>query len=214
MKQGHLTLHLSAAMVVLFASMPWTAAQTTQNAVGVPVSIVVTVRGSDAPKISGENVIVYQGRARAKVTDWVPLQGDRAGLELFVLLDDSRGISQGSQLEDISHFIMAQPTSTKIGVAYMQDGGPKIAQGLTTDHTLAAAALHVSLGSLARSASPYVALRDLIKQWPAGNGRREILMISSGHDEVNGDSGPGQDNIYVDSAIEEAQRAGIVVSTI
>ncbi len=107
---------------------------------------------------------------------------------------------------------MAQPATTKIGVAY--SGSPKIVQGLTADHALAADALHVSLGKLARGASPYVSLRDLIKQWPTGSVRREILLISSGADEVFGDSGTDKDNIYVDSAIAEAQNAGVIVSTI
>ncbi|HXB72375.1 MAG TPA: hypothetical protein VNY05_29325, partial [Candidatus Acidoferrales bacterium] len=41
--------------------------------------------------------------------------------------------------------------------------------------------------------------------------RREILMLSDGIDRF-GDSGPS--NPYVDSAIEEAQRAGIIIYSI
>jgi hypothetical protein len=143
----------------------------------------------------------------------VPLQGERAGLELYILLDDSLGTNRGTQLEDIHHFIMGQPASTKIGVAYMQEGGTKIAQSLTADHALAAEALHVTLGNLARTASPYVALEDLIKRWPAASDRREILMISNGVDTFFG-QGANRDNVYLDSAVEEAQRAGILVFTV
>jgi hypothetical protein len=39
-------------------------------------------------------------------------------------------------------------------------------------------------------------------------------MISSGVDEVFGDNGPDKDDVYVDSAIAEAQRAGVVVFAI
>jgi hypothetical protein len=179
--------------------------------------MVVTVkarRGAEVPSISGENVIVSEGRARAKVTDWVPLQGERAGLELFILLDDSRDTSLGTQVEDIRRFIMAQSATTKIGVAYMQDGGTKIVQHLTGDHALCARALHVTLANFARSASPYDSLSELIKQWPGGKDRREILMISSGIDQANGDKGLDRIDGYVDSAIEEAQRAGVVVFAI
>jgi hypothetical protein len=178
--------------------------------------MVVTVQGrhgSELPNISAENVIVNENRARVKVTGWAPLQGDRAGLELFILLDDSMSTSRGTQLEDVHHFIMAQPATTKIGVAYMQEGGTKIAQSLTADHSLAADALHLTLGRLARTASPYVALEDLIKRWPAGTERREILMISNGVDTFFG-QGPDKDNVYLDSAVEEAQSAGIIVFTI
>jgi hypothetical protein len=216
MKPKHFALLLPGAIALLFASIQWAVAQATPNQAGVPVSMVVTVKAPHGtePNISSENVIVSEGRARAKVTDWVPLQGERAGLELFILLDASRDISLGTQLEDIRHFILGQPATTKIGVVYMQDGGTKIVQSLTADHALAANAVHVSLGTLARSASPYNSLTDLIKSWPAGNDRREILMISSGVDLVSGNSGPNQKDIYVDAAIEAAQRAGVVVFAI
>ena len=217
MKQNCSVLPLLSATALVFAAIPWAVAQATADQAGVPVSMVVTVkarRGAEMPSISGESVIVNESRARAKVTDWVPLQGDRAGLELFILLDDSRDTSRGTQLEDIRRFMMTQPATTKIGVAYMQEGGLRIMQSLTVDHALAASALHVTLANLARSTSPYNALSDLIKQWPAGKDRREILMISSGVDEVNGDSGPDRNDGYVDAAIEEAQHAGVVVFAI
>lgn len=74
------------------------------------------------PTISREDVMVYEGHDRDKVTDWVPAQGDHAALELFVLIDDSSDTSLGSQLDDIRQFIHTQPSTTQIGVAYMQNG--------------------------------------------------------------------------------------------
>jgi hypothetical protein len=73
--------------------------------------------------------------------------------------------------------------------------------------------LHVTGGELAGTASPYVALEDLIKKWPAGTDRREIIMISNGVDLLFG-QGADKDNIYLDSAVAEAQQAGIIVFTI
>src|SRR5262249_19682258 len=60
---------------------------------------------------------------------------------------------------------------------------------------------------------PYLSLVDLLKRWPHGEGpmRREILMISDGVDRVYG-NGPA--NPYVDTAIEEAQRTGVIVYSI
>jgi len=210
-------LPISGAIALLFVSVQWVSAQATSDQDGVPVSMVVTVkarRGAEISNINSENVIVSEGRARAKVTDWVPLQGERAGLELFILLDDSRNTSLGMQVEDIRRFIMAQPATTKIGVAYMQQGGTRIVQNLTGDHVLATRAFHVSLGNLARSASPYNALSDLIKQWPAGKDRREVLMITSGADGGDGDRGRDRYDGYVEAAIDAAQRAGVVVFAI
>jgi hypothetical protein len=210
-------LPLLAAIALLVASMPWAVAQATPDPSGVPVSMVVTVnagRGAEMSSIRSDSVIVNESRTRAKVTTWVPLQGDRAGLELFVLVEDSRNTSQGTQLEDIRKFILAQPATTKIGVAYMRDGGLKIVQSLTADHALAAAALRATLSNLARSASPYDSLSELIKQWPASADRREILMISSGADAAGEDNGPDMDDGSVNAAIEKAQREGIVVFAI
>jgi hypothetical protein len=216
MKKKHFALPLLGALALLFSARPWAAAQASPDQAGVPVSMVVTLKGHHGAegKVRGEDVIVTESKARAKVTDWVPLQGERAGLELFILLDDSRDTSLGTQVEDIRRFIAAQPSTTKIGVAYMQEGGTKIVQSLTEDHAKAANAFHVSLGNLARTDSPYNALSDLIKQWPAGKDRREILMISNGVDSVNGDSGPYKYDGYVETAIEAAQRAGVVIFAI
>jgi hypothetical protein len=217
MKISTSLLQLLGANILLFASVPWAAAQATPDQTGVPVSMVVTVnahRGAEMASIRGESVIVSESRTRAKVTNWVPLQGERAGLELFILLEDSRNTSRGTQLEDLRKFILAQPASTKIGVAYMQDGGLKIAQNLTPDHAMAAGALHATLSNLARSASPYDSLGELIKQWPASDERREILMLSSGTDGAGEDSGLDRNDGSVNAAIEKAQRAGIVVFAI
>jgi len=181
---------------------------------GVPVHVVVTVEprhGSNVPIINREDVMVYQGHDRAKVTDWVPQQRERAGLQLFILIDDAANTSLGSQLEDIRQFINAQPSTTAIGVAYMRNGIAEILENPTNDHMLAAKALRLPLGDPGASTSPYFSLVDLIKRWPEGPVRREILMLSDGIDRFGG-SGPS--NPYVDSAIEGAQRAGVIIYSI
>jgi hypothetical protein len=107
-------------------------------ATGTPVHMVVTAEarhGADVPVIQKEDVMVYQGRDRVKTADWVPLQGDHAELELFLLLDDTAGASLGSQLEDLRKFIVSQPATTKIGVGYMRDGTVNVAQNLADDTT-------------------------------------------------------------------------------
>ena len=58
---------------------------------GVPAHMIVTVEphhGSDVPVVNREDVMVYEGKDRDKVTEWIPAQGDHADLEFFVLLDD------------------------------------------------------------------------------------------------------------------------------
>src|SRR5437764_7626281 len=213
MKKSHLIIIAGALLAVTaLATSPVVAQQTSST--GVTVHMVVTVEprhGSNVPVINREDVMVYQGHDRAKVTDWLPLQGEHAGLQLFILIDDAANTSLGSQLEDIRQFINAQPATTAIGVAYMRNGTAVILQNLTNDHALATKALRLPFGDAGASGSPYFSLVDLIKRWPESPVRREILMLSDGIDRFGG-SGPS--NPYVDSAIEDAQRAGIIIFSI
>jgi hypothetical protein len=186
-------------------------AQPSPAPTGTPVHMIVTVEarhGASVPVINREDAMVYEGHDRDTVTDWIPLQGDRAALELFIMIDDSSTVSLGSQLEDIRQFINSAPATTKIGVAYMQNGGAQIVQNLTDDHAQAAKSLRLPLGNPGANSSPYFSLQDLIKRWPQGTARREVVMITDGIDRYYG-SGP--DDPYVTTAVEQAQKAGIIV---
>ncbi|MGA8490643.1 MAG: hypothetical protein WB711_09495 [Terriglobales bacterium] len=204
------------AVLTVLCSAVWAEAapEETASATGIPVNLVVTAEarhGDSVPVINREDVMVYQNRDRAEVTGWAPAQEERAGLELFVLIDDSSNVSLGSQIEDLREFINSQPASTKIGVAYMQNGMAQVLQNLTADHSQAAKALRLPLGMPGVNSSPYFSLADLIKRWPASGSRREVLMVSDGVDRFWG-SGP--DDPYIASVIEQAQRAGIIVFVI
>jgi hypothetical protein len=168
--------------------------------------------GSEVPAITRADVMVHEGKIRDEVTEWVPAQGEHAGLELFILMDDGSNTNIGIQLEDIRKFIKAQPSSAKIGVAYMRDGTARIEQNLTSDHALAAKALRLPSGMPGGNASPYFSLTDLLKRWPESENRREVFMASDGIDRYYG-SGDLLDP-YLTEAIEKAQRAGVMVSAI
>lgn len=190
-------------------------AQQVPTPAGVPAHMVVTIEprhGSNVPVITREDVMVYEGKDRDTVTEWIPAQGDRAALELFVLLDDGSDVSLGTQLDDIRHFINALPVSAKIGVAYMRDGMARIEQNLTDDHALAAKALRLPVGMSGISASPYFSVSDLVKHWPASAARREVLMVTDGIDRYY-DTGDLEDP-YLQEAIDAATRAGVIVSAI
>jgi hypothetical protein len=204
-------------MVLLICSValsPFVAAQPATG--GVPVNMLVTAEsrhGEHPGPITREDVMVFEGKIRDQVTSWVPAQGDHAQLDLFILLDDSSGLSLGTQLGDISSFINAQPATTRVGVAYMQNGSAQVVQNLTEDHARAAKSLRLPLGVAGVNASPYFALSDLAKRWPSGGSpRREVVLVSDGIDRYYGE--PGYQDPYVDAAIEDAQRAGIIVYAI
>lgn len=207
----------TAAFVVtvgLIANSPVRAQQTTEGN-GIPVHTVVTVephKVSEVPVVNREDVMVFEGKDRDKVVDWIPAQGDHAALELFVLLDDGSNMTLGTELESIKKFITEQPSTTKVGVAYMQNGIARIEQDLTTDHEQAANKVRLPMGIRGANASPYFSVSDLIKKWPASNARRELIMASDGIDPYYFQA--DLLDPYLDAAISDAQRAGIIVSAI
>lgn len=178
-----------------------------------PARLVVTVeaiRGKEVPAVSKEDVLVFQRGKRLRVLQWVPCQGEQAGLELFVLIDDVSETSLGSQFEDIRTFLLKQPATTSVGVGYMRNGVVDVVQPLTADHERAAAALRLPAGG---GSNPYASLSELIRSWPHSEARREVLLITPGTIGLNL-PGDGFGNIFVDAAIADAQREGIVVHAI
>lgn len=201
-------------LIILLCGVPLLPAQGAGSN-GTPVHMVVTVeprKGSEVQTINREDVLVSQNKQRDTVTEWAPAPADGSGLEFFILLDDSSNMTLGSQLDDIRKFADELPAAAKVGIAYMQNGMAQIVQNLTTDHAQAEKALRLPLGTAGGNGSPYFSVSDLVKRWPAGASRREVLMVSDGIDEYYG-GGNWQDP-YLDAAIEDAQRAGIIVSAL
>src|SRR5277367_2924797 len=193
-------------------------AQQANSSSDVPVHMVVTVkphRGAQVPAVGADDVKVYQKGQLDTVASWVPLQGDRAGLQLFILIDDTSRATLALQYGSVDKFIEEQPASTAIGVGYMRNGTVFVAQNLTTDHALAQKSLRLPLGFGAAYTSPYLALSDLMKKWPETKDRREVLMITSGTDPLGGGfSNNPFTNPYLDAALEQAQRGGFIVYSI
>ena len=207
----------SLILGMILVSMP-VSAQETASSNGVPVRMVVTVKphhGDHVPAVAADDVKVFQGSTQDKVTGWVPLQGDRAGLQLFVLIDDSARTSLSLQFDTIIKFIDEQPATTAIGVGYMRNGAVFTAQNLTNDHALAEKALRLPIGGAAGYSSPYIALSDLMKKWPVTQDRREILMLSSGVDpEGSGFSEDPFNNPYLNEAYDRAQKGNFIIYAI
>jgi hypothetical protein len=176
----------------------------------VPVKIVVSVeakRGKEVPAINREDVRAFVEGERVPTAGWVPLRGDQAGLELFVLIDDAIDQDVALQFDDLRHFMNAQPGTTSIGVGYMRNGTVQIVQNLTQDHSLAGKALRLPMGAGIGITSPYLAVSDLTKRWPESANRHEILMISDGVDILQ--TGPYPPDL--EGTIDRTQRAGVQV---
>jgi hypothetical protein len=180
------------------------------------VSMVVTAKtkhGDTSAPIGQSDVMVWQDNQRRQVLDWVPLRGDQAALQLYILIDDALPAALSDQFGDLRQFIASQPATTEIGVGYLRYGSVQITQAPTADHGRAASAFRIPLGTPGQSPSPYMSLSDLIgKKWPASNARREVLLISSGVDLYYRQA--DLDDPYLNSAIADAQRAGVILYTI
>src|ERR1700678_1451799 len=132
-----------AIMTYVLTSACFLNAQTPAPTVPVQMTVTVDVvgEGKRMPEVSRDDVRVNQGRESRSVTDWVAACDDRAGLDLFILIDDASDTSLGGQLADLRAFVNSQPSTTAVGIGYMRNAVVQIAQNFTTDHAAAAKAL-------------------------------------------------------------------------
>jgi len=175
----------------------------------VPVQMTVTAEarhGKEIPELKPGDILVFANKERLPVTDL----NQRTALELFILIDDASGVSLGSQFNDIRRFIQTQPAGTAVAIGYLRNAMVEVVQDLTVDHAKAAKALRLPIGYPGVMPSPFLALSDLIKRWPASAARHEVLLVSSGIDPIGG----GIADPYLYAAIEHAQRAGVIVYAI
>ncbi len=190
---------------------------------GIPAQTVVTVtqkNGNQPPTVTGQQLRVTLDGKSSPVNNWVPLRGDRAALQMVVLIDNSARAGLSLQYADLKNFIQKLPEGAEVGVAYMQNGRAVMQQNITPDRSLAADALRLPSGSPGDNGSPYFCLSDLVKNWPSGDAssagnpvRREVLMITDGVDLYYG-RGFDPNDPYVQSAISDAQKAGVLVYSI
>jgi hypothetical protein len=193
-----------ALVVGLFANSVIAAAPGTVN-------LTVTAVGkkdTTAPLVTKEDVLFLLNKNRTQIADWK--HGEK--LYLAVLIDDSLDSNIASQWGDLKAFLAGQPDSTYVLVAYARNGAAMVAQDFTNDHELAAKALRLPVGNSGVFGSPYLALLDLMKRWPASADRHSILLISSGIDYFRGGFGTADPDL--DSTISRAQKQNINIWSI
>jgi hypothetical protein len=179
----------------------------------VPVKTIVSVEAKydkNIPEVQRQDVRAFLNGKPVSVADWVPLRGDQAGLELFILIDESINQNVSLQFDDLRNFINSQPATTSVGVGYMRNGIVQTIQNLTADHALAGKALRLPIGPGAGVNSPYLSLSDLAKRWPESPNRRAVLMVSDGIDAFQ----YGPNSSYVEAAVDRTQQSGIQVYAI
>jgi hypothetical protein len=214
MRRLHLTWLTIFGILLGLSSVTkiWSAQQPPSET--VPVSMVVSVEarhGKDIPMVNNkDDVRVFEGHDRLRVTDWIPLQGSHADLELLVLIDEATSATVANQFDDLRRFMEAQPPTTAIAVGYMEMGTVRMAQNFTKDHQAAGKALRIPMGAFAGGNSPYLSVTDVVKRWPETKARHAIFLISDGIDPLQ----PGIMDSYLDQAIDTAQRTGTQIYSI
>jgi hypothetical protein len=209
------TLLVAAAVILGAATLCGVSSRAQQRSSTVPITTVVTVLGphfSEPPTIAKEDVTVYNRKNRLDVTSWVPAQGDRAGLQLALLIDDADSPAAiGEHFNEIKDFIRSQPSTTQVGIFYASSGTTQTASPFDANHAAAAQKIRLPLGRRAStSPSIYLSLNDFVSHWPDNGMRHEALVIASGVDYLY----PGLQDPYLATAIDEAQKSGVVVHTI
>lgn len=181
----------------------------------VPTQVVITVRpasGHTDQNLEARDLNVQRGNSRASIARVERLAGDFADMQLLVLLDDStRSSSLGIHLPELKAFVASLPASTQVAIGYMRNGTFGLAAPFTADHQKAASALRLPESIPGGNASPYFALSDLAKHWPSNEmtNRRAVLMLTDGVDRYY--SGAIMDDPYVDAAIHDALKDGVMV---
>ncbi len=188
-----------------------------------PTQVLVTLTSKAPAPVSPSDLTIDLNGKSSPVSSLVPLPPSQT--QVAILIDDGLRTSVARQLDDIRKFIQGLPAGTEVFVGYMQNGRVASSQPFTSNLAGAASSLRIPFGSPGLSASPYFCLSEFAKNWPteaaygasqnSGRKARFVLMITNGVDPYNGSVSPlNQDSPYVQTAVLDAQRAGIIVSSI
>jgi hypothetical protein len=210
---GIATLALSAG--TLLAASPAFAQKDNQQGQGrAIVTVLPSAKNSNVGQISAQNLKVKVNGKDSNVTSFNQLQESNSPLELVLLMDAGARSSLGTQFSDIQQFVKEMPPNSKMAIAYMQQGRAAFASPLSSNAADVLKGLHLSSGIPGANASPYFCLSDLAKNWPSHDrtARREVVMVTDGVDNYDRRFDP--DDPYVQTAIKDSVRAGLVVYSI
>jgi hypothetical protein len=180
----------------------------------VPTTALITVESKNGVALNPSMMKLQVNRHDAPITSVTPVTP--AAAQVAILIDDGLRFTFGSQISDFAEFINQLPAGTKVMLGYMQNGTVRASSGFTADHAAVAKQLRIPMSMAGVDASPYFCLSEFVKHWPSNEpGARFVLLITNGIDPYNGrPSIMNQDSPYVQTAQEDAERAGVAVYSI
>jgi hypothetical protein len=212
------SLAFTAALTLAFLTAKPGIAASLPDTAGSPQMVVTVLPGAGGIRpgnIGPGELSVTLGKTSTPVVRIERLAGELAGMQLFVLLDDStRSASLGTHFDELKAFFNSLPPTTEVALGYMRNGSFALSQGFTADHQKAVAALRLPIAEPGVNGSPYFALTDLVKRWPSkeATGRRAVLMLTDGVDPYWGTT--TMDDPYQDDAVHSALKQGVMVYSI
>lgn len=189
-------------------------AQNQQGQGHAVVTILPSQKNGDVGQIASQSLKLKVDGKQSTVTGFTPLQEATSPVELVLLIDGGARTSLGSEFTEVQSFVKEMPPNTKMAIAYMNVGRAEFATPLSSNVDDVLKGLHLSNGFPGSNASPYFCLSDLAKNWPSHDrtARREVLMITDGVDNYDRRYDP--EDPYVDAAVNDSVRAGLIVYSI
>lgn len=184
----------------------------------VPTQALVRAESKQGTVPTAASITVKVENKPTTLTGVAPVPA--SAVQVALLIDDGLSRSAGVQLNDLQDFVRALPAGSEVLIGYMSNGRVEVVAPFTPDHASAAEKIRLPIGFQGQSASPYFCLSDFVKRWPiartGSTGKaRLVMMITNGVDPYNGSTElSNQNSPYVQSAIDDALRAGVSVSSI
>jgi hypothetical protein len=210
------TIGLAIALIAgtVLAASPAFAQKNEQQGQGRAVITILPAHPNDNIGKVPQGFKVKVNGKESSVLNFAPLQDANSPVELVLLIDGGARTSLGSQFSDLETFVREMPPNTRMAIAYMENGRAVLGSQLSSSAEDVLKGLHLSNGFAGSNASPYFCLSDLAKNWPSHDrtARREVLMVTDGVDNYDRRYDP--DDPYVDAAINDSVRAGMIVYSI
>jgi hypothetical protein len=180
----------------------------------VPTTALITVQSKSGVPLDPAQLKLQINRHDAPITSVTPVAP--AAAQVAILIDDGLRASFGNKLSDFADFINKLPRGTQVLVGYMQNGEVVGTHGFSANHAAVAASLRLTTTIAGVDASPYFCLSEFVKHWPSNQpGARFVLLVTNGIDPYNGRASiMNQDSPYVQTAQEDAERAGVAVYSV
>jgi hypothetical protein len=214
MKSAAMKVAVSAVAGCMLLAVPAFASSENQQGQGQAVITVLPAKNAAPATVTQQDLSLKVNGKETSITSLEPLNGANSKVEVVVLIDDSARSGLGNQINDIANFIKTLPANAAVAVGYMDNGRAALGGPLSTDRDQAVKALHLPLGMPGVNASPYFSLDALAKNWPSNDpdARREVVMVTNGVD--NYDRGYDPYDPYLQTAINDAVKAHMIVYSI